>query len=140
MPVSDVLDETSALLVAKHGFEPEVQAAYKAKILTRFANPYLPDTPERVGRSPLRKLSRHDRIVGPAAELAERGLDHSALMGSFSAALAFTPEGDEEVTQLQGILSGDDAEAATVEITGLDPTHPLYAAALAAVAERMKAL
>jgi len=138
--VSDVLDETSALLVAKHGFEPEVQAAYKAKILTRFANPYLPDTPERVGRSPLRKLSRHDRIVGPAAELAERGLEHDALMGSFSAALAFTPEGDDEVTQLQGILSGDDADAATVEITGLDQTHPLYPAALAAVAERMKAL
>ncbi len=138
--VSDVLDETSALLVAKHGFEPEVQAAYKAKILTRFANPYLPDTPERVGRSPLRKLSRHDRIVGPAAELAERGLEHDALMGSFSAALAFTPKGDDEVTQLQGILSGDDADAATVEITGLDQTHPLYPAALAAVAERMKAL
>ncbi|GAB2537216.1 mannitol-1-phosphate 5-dehydrogenase [Brachybacterium huguangmaarense] len=138
--VSDVLDETSALLVAKHGFDPEVQAAYKAKILTRFANPYLPDTPERVGRSPMRKLSRHDRIVGPAAELAERGMAHDALMGAFSAALAFTPEGDEEVTQLQGILAGGDPEAATVEITGLDASHPLFDAARDAVAERMKAL
>ena len=36
--------------------------------------PYLPDTVERVGRSPLRKLSRNDRFVGPASQLAERGM------------------------------------------------------------------
>lgn len=138
--VAAVLAETSALLVAEHGFEPEVQAAYRDKILTRFANPYLPDTVERVGRGPIRKLSRHDRIVGPAAELAERGMDHGSLMGSFAAALAFTPEGDDEVTQLQGILAGSDADAATSEITGLDRDHPLYPAARDAVAARMAAL
>lgn len=138
--VAAVLAETSALLVAKHGFEPEVQAAYRDKILIRFANPYLPDTVERVGRGPIRKLSRHDRIVGPAAELAERGMDHGSLMGSFAAALAFTPEGDDEVTQLQGILVGSDVDAATSEITGLDRDHPLYPAARDAVAARMAAL
>lgn len=138
--VTAVLAETSALLVAKHGFPEEVQAAYRAKILTRFANPYLPDTVERVGRGPLRKLSRHDRVIGPAAELAERGLETAGLMGSFGAALAFTPEGDEEVTRLQEILAGQDADAATAEITGLDPSHPLHASARETVAARQAAL
>lgn len=39
----------------------------------------------------------------------------------------FTPEGDEEVDRLQGILASADPNAATAEITGLEPSHPLYA-------------
>ena len=39
----------------------------------------------------------------------------------------FTPEGDEEVDRLQEILSASDPDAATAEITGLEPSHPLYA-------------
>lgn len=138
--VTGVLAETSALLVAKHGFDVAVQSAYRDKILTRFANPYLPDTVERVGRSPLRKLSRHERVVGPAAELVERGLDASHLVQDFAAALAFTPDGDEEVTQLQQILAGGDADAATTEITGLASDHPLYPALRQVVADRIAAL
>lgn len=138
--VAGVLAETSALLVAKHGFAEDVQAAYREKILTRFANPYLPDTVERVGRGPIRKLSRHDRVIGPAAELAERGMDSAHLMGAFAAALAFTPEGDDEVAQLQTILAGSDADAATAEITGLTADHPLYPAAREKVAARMASL
>ena len=42
-------------------------------ILERFRNPELPDTVERVGRQPLRKLGRHERFIGPAAELASDG-------------------------------------------------------------------
>lgn len=138
--VEALLAETSALLVAVHDFDPAVQKAYVDKTLSRFANPYLPDPPVRVGRSPLRKLSRDERIVGPAAALAERGMDHTALLKAFAAALAFTPEGDEEVTRLQGLLLRDDADAATAEITGLAPEHPLWAEAREAVAARMQEL
>ena len=76
-----VLAETKALLVAKHEFSEAAQQAYVDKILTRFANPHLPDTTERVGRQPLRKLSRHERLIGPAAELAERGSTPAAPAG-----------------------------------------------------------
>ena len=73
--VRAVLDETKTLLVAKHGFSADEQQAYIEKTLKRISNPDLPDTCERVGRGPLRKLSRHERFVGPAAELVERGHD-----------------------------------------------------------------
>jgi mannitol-1-phosphate 5-dehydrogenase len=125
--VAAVLEETSALLVAKHGFAEQEMADYRTKVLGRFANTALPDPVERVGRAPLRKLSREDRIIGPAAELAERGLGHEALLNALSAALVFTPEGDEEVDRLQEILASADPDAATAEITGLEPGHPLYA-------------
>ena len=71
--VAAALAETQALLVAKHGFDDREHGRYVAKILERFANEHLPDTVERVGRAPLRKLSRQDRIIAPAAELLSSG-------------------------------------------------------------------
>ena len=124
--VETVLGETSALLEAVHGFSEEEMAIYRRKVLARFANTSLPDPVERVGRSPLRKLSRDDRIISPAAALAERGMGHEGLLSALSAALVFTPEGDEEVERLQQILRSSDPDAATAEITGLDPAHPLF--------------
>lgn len=138
--VQAVLAETSALLVAKYGFAEDTQRAYAQKVQGRFANRALPDPVERVGRSVMRKLSRNDRIISPAAELAERGMPTTALLDSLAAALAFTPEGDEEVTRLQEILRSQDAESATAEITGLAPEHPLFAAVRERVAARQAQL
>ncbi|MES2171013.1 MAG: mannitol-1-phosphate 5-dehydrogenase, partial [Actinomycetota bacterium] len=87
--VRAVLAETKALLVAKHGFDPDEQQAYIEKTLKRISNPDLPDTCERVGRNPLRKLSRNERFIGPAAQLAERGMPAWDLLNAVGAALRF---------------------------------------------------
>ena len=137
--VEAALEETSALLAAKHGFPADELATYRATILERFRNPALPDTVQRVGRQPLRKLSRHERFVGPAAEAAERGLSTSALVAAISAALAFSDEGDEQAVQLQALLGELDADAFTQQVTGLEPAHPLFPAIRSAVAEHQAA-
>ncbi|HBX81288.1 MAG: mannitol-1-phosphate 5-dehydrogenase [Propionibacteriaceae bacterium] len=124
--VAAVLAETSALVVAKHGIDPEVQAAYVAKILVRFANPDLPDTTERVGRSPLRKLSRNDRFISPASQLAERGMGRAALVETVGAALLFNAQGDPEAAGMQEMLLAMSADEFVSTVTGLEPAHPLY--------------
>ncbi|MEV8041797.1 mannitol-1-phosphate 5-dehydrogenase [Arthrobacter sp. NPDC080082] len=133
--VRAVLDETKELLVAKHGFNRDEQEAYVQKILGRFTNPYLPDTVNRVGRAPLRKLSRHERFIGPAAELAERGIVPEALLGAMAAALRFNDPADAEAVELGQILASSSPEDATARITGLEPTHPLFPAVCALVTE-----
>lgn len=125
--VSATLEETSALLVAKHGLDPADLAAYRATILRRFANPALPDTVGRVGRQPLRKLSRHERFIGPAAEAAERGLPVSALVAAMGAALEFDDSADEQSVDLQRRLREEDAAQFTASVTGLEADHPLFA-------------
>ncbi|MDO9356656.1 MAG: mannitol-1-phosphate 5-dehydrogenase, partial [Solirubrobacteraceae bacterium] len=80
--VSAALEETSAVLVAEHGLDPAELATYRATILDRFRNPALIDTVQRVGRQPLRKISRHERFIGPAAMAAERGLSSNALVAA----------------------------------------------------------
>ena len=125
--VAAVLDETKTLLIAKYDFDPEVQEAYVQKNLTRFANPFLPDTPARVGRQPVRKLGRHERFIGPAAELAERGVVPEALLGAIGAALRFDLPEDAQSVELKELLATSTAEDATSRLTGLDASHPLYA-------------
>jgi mannitol-1-phosphate 5-dehydrogenase len=125
--VAAVLEETKTLLIAKYDFDPEVQEAYVQKNLTRFANPFLPDTPARVGRQPVRKLGRHERFIGPAAELAERGVVPEALLGAIGAALRFDLPEDAQSVELMELLASSTAEEATSHLTGLDASHPLYA-------------
>lgn len=134
--VDGVLAETTALLVAKHGFDPQEHARYVAANLSRIANPHLPDTTARVGRNPLRKLGRRERFVGPAAQLAERGLPVDHLLGAVRVALAFDDENDPESIELHALLrSGATAHALTEILTGLMESHPLFPAVRDVVAE-----
>jgi mannitol-1-phosphate 5-dehydrogenase len=137
--VEGVLGETKRLLVAKHDFTDEAQQAYVDKILQRFANPFLPDTVDRVGRQPLRKLSRNERLIGPAAELAERGVRPQHLLATVDAALSFDVPDDPESVELQQLLRTLPAAEATERITGLTPADPLYANVLGVLERRVGA-
>jgi len=130
--VDAVLLETSEYLVAKHDFDSGEQRAYREKTLERFSNPAIDDSVERVGRQPLRKLSRHERFVGPAAEIAEAGGSATALLGAMAAALRFDAPGDEEAVRLQALLR--DGSDIVGDVMGLTPDDDLYAGAVAAVA------
>lgn len=137
--VRAVLEETKSLLVAKHEFDPAVQEAYLQKILSRFANEFLPDTVERVGRAPGRKLSRNERFIGPAAQLAERGMSSNALQEAILSAMLFDVADDAEAVEVGEILASSSAEEAAAKITGLEQDHPLFAQVVA-LCEKAKAI
>ncbi len=134
--VADALADTKSLIVAKHGVDDAVQSAYVSKILKRFANPFLPDTTLRVGRGPLRKLSRHDRFISPASQLAERGMPCDGLLAAIGAGLRFDTPDDPEAVELQRLLGELTPEDAVAQITGLEPDHPLHPAVLEVFAQR----
>ncbi|WP_395639852.1 mannitol-1-phosphate 5-dehydrogenase [Pseudolysinimonas sp.] len=136
--VEAVLGETAAFLIAKHDFPAAEQQAYLEKTLGRFSNPAIDDSVERVGRQPMRKLSRHERFVGPASEIAESGGSTDALLGAMGAALRFDVPGDDEAVTLQAMLrDGADIPA---EVMGLSPADALYDGAAATVAAARAAL
>jgi mannitol-1-phosphate 5-dehydrogenase len=137
--VEGVLAETKQLLVDKHEFEPEAQQAYVDKILKRFENPYLPDTVDRVGRQPLRKLSRPERLIGPAIEIAAHGRHPAYLLATVDAAMSFNVPEDPESVELRNILATLSPAAATTRITGLEPGDALYDDVLAIVQRKVGA-
>ncbi|KAK5020283.1 protein disulfide isomerase (PDI) protein [Cryomyces antarcticus] len=125
--VQETLSETAHLIVNKHGISKEDQEKYVQSIITRISNPALEDVVERVGRAPMRKLSRKERFVGPAAELAEKGEKVDGLLGAIEMALRFqNVEGDEESVELAKVLKEHSAKDATAKLTGLDEKHPLF--------------
>ncbi|MGO2660111.1 MAG: mannitol-1-phosphate 5-dehydrogenase [Mycetocola reblochoni] len=126
--VEAVLAETSALLIAEHGFGAEALGDYRATVLQRFANRALPDTTVRVGRAPLRKLGAGERFIAPARRLADHGIEPTALLSIVPAVLAFDPAGDDEVEQLRRIRAELTPEAAVTRVTGVAEGEPLYAA------------
>jgi mannitol-1-phosphate 5-dehydrogenase len=130
--VEAVLGETAAFLVAKHDFPAAEQQAYLEKTLERFSNPAIDDSVDRVGRQPMRKLSRHERFVGPASEIASSGGSPVALLRAMAAALRFDALGDEEAVRLQQMLR--DGTDIVADVMGLTPADSLYEGAVAAVA------
>jgi len=132
--VRAVLAETSRMLIDKHGADENEQKEYVAKIIKRIGNPHLEDAVERVGRAPLRKLSRNERFIGPAAELAEENKDVSHLMKAVEMAFRFqNVEEDEESFELAKIMESNDAAAVVEKVCGLEPSHPLFPHVVAVV-------
>ena len=123
--VSAVLRETSQVLVKRHGFNPEDHARYVKKTLARFTNTDLDDPVTRVGREPSRKLARNDRLVAPAAYLAEWGVEPTGLLQAIEAALVFEDVSDPGVEVLHNKISRLNPEEFVSEVMGIEPSHPL---------------
>ncbi|MCJ1380139.1 hypothetical protein MMC17_003242 [Xylographa soralifera] len=125
--VHEALAETSHLIVKKHGITNQEQKHYVNKIIKRISNPHLEDVVERVGRAPLRKLSRKERFLGPATELAERGDNVDALLGCIEMAFLFQNiEGDEESVELANILKAHDAKSVVEKVCGLTEKDKIF--------------
>lgn len=132
--VRDVLQETASLMVEKYAITAPEQQEYVEMIISRISNPYLEDSVERVGRSPIRKMGRKERFIGPAAQLAERKMKCDSLLGSMEMALRFqNVEGDAESAELAKILKENSPGDATIQLTGLERDHPLFCAVVKTV-------
>ncbi|CAF9924436.1 MAG: protein disulfide isomerase (PDI) protein [Gomphillus americanus] len=132
--VHAALAETANLITKKHGISEKEQKQYVETIISRISNPYLKDGVDRVGRAPLRKLSRKERFIGPAFELAEMGEPVDALMKSVEYAFLFqNVEGDEESKELAKIVAENEPEAIVEKVCGLKKEDKLFDKVLAVV-------
>jgi len=134
------MEETSMVLVTKHGFDSSDHANYVHRTLLRLANPLLDDQVERVGRQPLRKLSRFERLIGPAALLAELGEKPSALLEVVEASLEFFSQDDPEVHLLSSTLGALSPWEFTSQVCGIPHDHPLATSLEQAIAKHQGTL
>ncbi|KKA28164.1 hypothetical protein TD95_004287 [Thielaviopsis punctulata] len=125
--VRRALEATSKLIVEKHGIDSQSQKDYANKIIKRIGNPHLEDAVERVGRAPLRKLSRKERFIGPAAELAEKDYDISGLLDAVEMAFRFqNVEGDAESTELAKIMAEKNPSEVVSQVCGINTNEKIY--------------
>jgi mannitol-1-phosphate 5-dehydrogenase len=120
-----VLEETSAALIQKHGFSEASHRAYVEKTLQRLSNPAIDDELVRVGRDPIRKLSRYERLIGPAAYHADQLGTPVALLGVISAALQFESADDPEAARLKLLLATLSSAELVAEVCGIEADSAL---------------
>ena len=68
--------------------------------INRFLTPGISDPISRISRAPIRKLGHEDRLVGPAYQCEERGLENDTLLKGIAAAFLFDVKEDEQSVEL----------------------------------------
>jgi len=124
--VRRAMQQSGEVLVRRYGFDRQLHHAYIEKILGRFANPYLVDEIDRVGRQPLRKLGADDRLIKPLLGTLEYGLEHDALLEGIAAALCYRNETDPQAVELQQMIQNEGVASTLVRVTGLGLHEPQF--------------
>ncbi|KQA39775.1 mannitol-1-phosphate 5-dehydrogenase [Vibrio cholerae] len=117
--VKQAMQESGEVLIRRYGFDRALHSAYIEKILSRFANPYLVDEVERVGRQPLRKLSANDRLIKPLLGTIEYGLPNGMLLKGIAAALKYRNSSDPQAVELQQSIEKEGVRSTLARYTGL---------------------
>jgi mannitol-1-phosphate 5-dehydrogenase len=137
--VTEALHETGALLVQKHHFNPCEHEEYIRTTISRISNPYLTDVITRVGRSPIRKLGRYERIIGPAAQLDSYGMPVTALLIVVQKAFQFQGVlSDKESALLAELLRTEHLSNVVTTICGLQPRCSLHGKIVATIGSLYK--
>ncbi|KAJ6261648.1 hypothetical protein Dda_2446 [Drechslerella dactyloides] len=116
------LQESGAALLRKHTIFSEAEhMKYISTIMDqRLRNPNVQDQITRVCRCPKRKLSRDDRLVGPAMMDYEYGTGKPMnLVKAIAAALWYDNTDDEDARDIQGIVQDKGVEEAFRQVSGL---------------------
>lgn len=114
--VSGAMKESGEVLISRYGFDREAHYGYIEKILKRFENRYLNDDVERVGRQPIRKLGKNERLIKPLLGTLEYGSGNDSLISGIVYALKFDGA-DEETIKLQENLKNKDVRTVLAEIS-----------------------
>ncbi|EGQ7796566.1 mannitol-1-phosphate 5-dehydrogenase [Vibrio parahaemolyticus] len=117
--VKQAMHESGEVLIKRYGFDRDMHNAYIEKILGRFANPYLVDEVDRVGRQPIRKLGANDRLVKPLLGTIEYGTENKTLLKGIAAALKYTNDTDPQAVELQTSLKAVGVKKTLATYTGL---------------------
>ncbi|MBJ6901443.1 mannitol-1-phosphate 5-dehydrogenase [Vibrio cholerae] len=117
--VKQAMQESGEVLIRRYGFDRALHSAYIEKILSRFANPYLVDEVDRVGRQPLRKLGTNDRLIKPLLGTIEYDLPNSMLLKGIAAALKYRNSSDPQAIELQQSIEKEGVRSTLARYTGL---------------------
>ncbi|MGG3573971.1 mannitol-1-phosphate 5-dehydrogenase [Bacillus gobiensis] len=124
--IKKVMYETGSLLTEKYQLDETEHEKYINKILNRFANPGLTDKVVRVGRAPIRKLSKGDRLVRPTLQTYDLGMDVSHLTKAMAAALLFDYSKDHEAIKLKQAIRKNGINQVITKYLGIPSSHPIH--------------
>jgi len=133
--VRGAMEESALALTRKYRPPAGALRANIDDLLARFANRALGDTIVRLGRDPIRKLARADRLVGAALNALSQEVEPTHLLTGIVAGLHFDHPDDPIAQELQTRLRRDGIGRVLAEVCGLAPDEPLFAMIMARYSE-----
>lgn len=82
-------DESSKALILEFGFDPPEQEEWVNAAFQKFSDANVPDPIARNAADPVRKLSRDDRLIGPALLALKHGMQPVGLIEGTMACMAY---------------------------------------------------
>ncbi|HEY3291352.1 MAG TPA: mannitol-1-phosphate 5-dehydrogenase [Anaerolineae bacterium] len=125
--VRGAMEESALALTRKYNPPRGALLANIDDLLHRFENTALGDTIVRLGRDPIRKLGRTDRLVGAALNALAEGVTPVHLVTGIAAALKFRHPDDPLAADLQARVHGYGLARTLQEVCELLPDEPLSA-------------
>lgn len=116
--------ESGEVLIQRYNFDRDSHNAYIEKIIGRFANPYLHDEIDRVGRQPIRKLGENDRLIKPLLGTIEYATANDVLLKGIAAAFLYKNDEDPQAVELQESVNSIGFVATLHKYTGLAEDSP----------------
>lgn len=120
-----VLQESGDAVCRCYDYTPEEQHAFADAAIAKYQNRAILDTLERNVRDPIRKLGRHDRLVGAACLCLEEGIEPVALALAIAAGLRYHEPSDPAAVTLQERLRREGIDTVLTDVCGIDPTGVL---------------
>ena len=117
--------ESSEALCERYGFDREEQRQFAEAAIAKYQKMEIVDPIERNTRDPLRKLSRNDRLVGPACLAIKHGTKPVALCHGIAAALLYDCAADSASVTLQQIVREKGVRAVLDEVCKIDGNSEL---------------
>jgi len=115
--------ESGEALIRRHGFDRAEIDAYREGLFPRVAGRLIKDPVARVIRSPLRKLGRHERLVGPACYCLEYGFKLDNLGIGMAALLSYHAPDDPEADRLQEALKKQGLAYVLSDLVGVEAEY-----------------
>ncbi|XBC44349.1 MAG: mannitol-1-phosphate 5-dehydrogenase [Buchnera aphidicola (Schlechtendalia peitan)] len=102
--VYGAMRESGNVLISRYNFDRYEHDLYIKSIISRFENIFVIDDLLRVGRNPIRKLHKNDRLVQPLLGTLEYQYPNVNLVKGIAAALHYNNVHDSEAVQLQYLI------------------------------------
>jgi mannitol-1-phosphate 5-dehydrogenase len=116
--------ETSEAQISEFGFDRHEQAAWTEAAFNKFGDRNLPDPITRNGADPARKLSRNDRLIGPALLALKHGIEPHGLLTGILAGFRFVDPNDG--FSISSLIEKEGIGSALQKICHLNPHEPLF--------------
>jgi mannitol-1-phosphate 5-dehydrogenase len=112
--------ESSEALCQRYGFDREEQRQFAEAAIAKYQKKEIVDPIERNARDPIRKLSRNDRLVGPACLAMEYGTRPAGISRGIAAALLYDHAEDPASAALKALIREKGIRATIGEVCGID--------------------